>query len=213
MRGLVLPLAIVASLFFGSTAASVAPRTMVTANVTPFTADEHLRGDLRVVREVRGTCQPGSDSLPNDVYRCFFGNTVIDPCWRDWRTSAPAVVCLDEPWARTAIRIRLAAAPPPTSGHSDLRAEPWGITLRSGARCIAFQGAHPTLTGKEGAPWIDYACSKTLVLVRGINRSRATWTIRAARATHQLSHPFTLIGPVAIRTAWFGGNNPLSHRP
>ena len=186
---------------------------MIATNVTPFTADGHLRRGLQVAREARGSCEPGSDSLPNNVYRCFFGNTVADPCWRDWRASDPAVVCLEEPWARTVIRLRLTAPPEPSSGHSDLRTEPWGITLRSGARCLASQGAHDTLTGKGGAPVIDYDCSKTLALVRGINRSGATWTIRAARFTHQLSHPYTLIGPAAIQTAWYGGNNPLSHRP
>jgi hypothetical protein len=105
------------------------------------------------------------------------------------------------------------APPQRSNGHSDLGSEPWGITLRSGARCLALQGAHDTLTGKGGAPVIHYSCSRTLVLVRGVNRSRATWTIRAARVTHQLSRPYALIGWVAIGAAWFGGNNPLSHHP
>jgi hypothetical protein len=213
MRGFALPLTIVAVFVFGPTAASAVPRTTIRAGVTPFTADGHLRSALRVTREAPGSCGPGSDSLPNNVYRCFSGHNVLDPCWRDWRASVPAVVCLEEPWARTVVRLRLTAPPEPSSGHSDLGAEPWGITLRSGARCLAFQGAHDTLTGKEGAPWIDYYCGKTLALVRGINRSRATWTIRAARVTHRLSHPYTLIGRVAIQTAWYGGNNPLAHRP
>ena len=198
---------------FGTTVASASPRTAIVANVTPFTADGHLRGGLHVVRAVSGNCEPGSDSLPNNVYRCFFGHTVVDPCWRDWRASAPAVVCLEEPWAQTVIRLRLAAPPTPSSGHDNPNVEPWGITLRSGTRCLAFQGAHDTLTGKEGAPVIDYYCSKTLALVRGIDRSSATWTIRAARITHELAHPYALIGRVAIQTAWYGGNNPLSHRP
>lgn len=208
-----LPLTIVALLLSGSTAASAVSRTTIAADVTPFTADGHLRGDLHVARQARGNCEPGSDSLPNNVYRCFFGNTIVDPCWRDWRARAPAVVCLEEPWAHTVVRLRLAAVPQASSGHSDLRAEPWGITLGSGERCLAFQGAHDTLTGKEGAPVIDYYCSKTLALVRGVDRSHATWTIRAARITHRLSQPYVLIGPVTIKTAWYGGNDPLSHRP
>jgi len=212
MRGFGLPLMTIAALF-GLTPASVAPRTVITANVTPFTTDGHLRSGLRIAREMRGTCGPGSDSLSNNVYRCFFGNTVVDPCWRDSRASDPAVVCLEEPWARSVVRLRLTAPPEPSSGHSDLGIEPWGITLRSGARCLAAQGAHDTLTGKYAAPVIDYYCSNTLALVRGINRSHATWTIRAARITHLLTHPYALVGRVAIQTAWYGGNNPLSHRP
>jgi hypothetical protein len=209
-----LVLAAVAALVLVSTASgSGAPRTGIVVNVTPFTGDGHLRGGLRIAREARGTCEPGSDSLPNNVYRCFFGNTIVDPCWRDWRSSAPSVVCLEEPWAGTVIRLRLTAPPPRSRGHSDLSGEPWGITLSSGARCLALQGAHDTLTGREGAPVIDYYCGKTVALVRGVNRTHTDWTIRAARITHQLSHPYALIGWVPIKTAWFGGNNPLSSRP
>ena len=69
------------------------------------------------------------------------------------------------------------------------------------------------MTGTEGSAVIDYYCGRTLALVRGIDRSRQTWAIRAARITHQLSRPYALIGRVTIRTAWFGGNNPLSHHP
>jgi hypothetical protein len=159
MRGFAVVPTIVAAVLFGSTAASVPPRTVIRANLTPFTADGHLRSGLRVAREARGSCDPGSDSLPNNVYRCFSGHNVLDPCWRDWRAPAPVVICLEEPWARTVVRLRLTATPDPSSGHSDLGSEPWGITLRSGARCLAFQGAHDTLTGKEGAPVIDYYCS------------------------------------------------------
>lgn len=213
MRALVLLASVTAAILVGAATACGTPRTVIVANVTPFTADGHLRSGLRVAREARGSCEPGSDSLPNNVYRCFFGNTIVDPCWRDWRASAPAVDCLGEPWARAVIRLRLGDPPAPSSGHTDLSGEPWGIRLRSGARCLAFQGAHDTLAGKEGAPVIDYYCGTTLALVRGIDRSHATWTIRAARITHQLSRPYRLVGRVAIQTAWFGGNNPLSHRP
>jgi hypothetical protein len=67
--------------------------------------------------------------------------------------------------------------------------------------------------GTPQAPVVDYYCSRRLALVRGIDRRHPTWTIRAARINHNLSHPYTLIGRVAIGTAWFGGNNPLSHHP
>jgi hypothetical protein len=188
-------------------------RTMVVADVTPFTVDGYLRGGLRVALRTSGSCGPGSDVLPNDVYRCGYRNWIVDPCWRDFRSAAPTVVCLGEPWGRTVIQLRLAAPPAPSSGRPNLKAEPWGITLVSGARCLAFQGAHDRLTGREGSPPIDYYCSKTLALVRGIDRGHPVWTIRAARITHQLSHPYVLIGPVSIKAAWFGGNNPLTHHP
>ena len=194
-------------------AIGASPRTAIVANVTPFTADGHLRSDLRIVETMKGSCDPGSDALPNNVYRCGSGNLILDPCWRDYRAAAPTVICLGAPWDRTVIRLQLAATPLPSQGHANLKAEPWGITLRSGARCLAFQGAHDTVTGKEGSPWIDYYCGRTLALVRGIDRSHPAWTIRAARITNQLSHPYALIGRVTIKTAWLGGNNPLSHHP
>jgi hypothetical protein len=196
-----------------ATASEGSPRTVIVANVTPFTSDGHLRHGLRAVREARGSCGPGSDVLPNDVYRCGFGNAIVDPCWRDYRASVPTVVCLAAPWANTAIRLLLATPPARSTGHTKLNGEPWGVTLRSGARCLAFQGAHDTLTGREGAPVIDYYCGQTLALVRGIDRSHRTWTIRAARITKRLSRPYALIGRVSIKKAWFGGNDPLSHRP
>ena len=48
MRRFALPVTIVAALF-GSATASVAPPTVIIAKVTPFSADGHLRGDLRVL--------------------------------------------------------------------------------------------------------------------------------------------------------------------
>ena len=214
-RPVLLPFVLgVAAVSAAAVATGASPRTTVVTNVTPFTADGHLRSGLRVVRQATGICGPGSDALPNDVYRCHFDSLIVDPCWRDYRAVAPAVVCLEEPWGRTVIRLRLATAPAPSSGRANLKAEPWGIHLRSGTRCLAFQGAHDTLTGKEGGAVIDYYCGRTLLaLIRGIDRSHPTWTIRAARITHRFSHPYKLIGRVAIETAWFGGNNPLSHHP
>ena len=191
-------------------AAGGSPRTVIVRDVTPFRADGHLRSGLRVVRATDGTCGPGSDVLPNDVYRCSFDHSVVDPCWREARAAVPAVVCLGAPWARTVIRLRSTGALPRSSGRTNLKAEPWGITLRSGTRCLAFQGAHDTVTGREGAAVVDYYCSGTLALVRGIDRSHRVWTIRAARITHRPAHPYALLGRVAIKTAWFGGNNPRS---
>jgi hypothetical protein len=213
MRLVALPATLVAAFFVGSGPGSVTPRTVVRTKVTPIDAHGDLRAGLRVSREAHGSCEPGSASLPNNVYRCFSGNFVVDPCWRDWLAVVPTVICLEEPWAETVVRLRLSAPPKPASGRSDLGTEPSGITLRSGRRCLAAQGAHDTLTGKGDGPVIDYYCGKTLALVRGINRSRAAWTIRAARITHHLSHAYALVGWVPIKTAWYGGNDPLSHRP
>lgn len=132
MRLVALPATLVAAFFVGSGPGSVTPRTVVRTKVTPIDAHGDLRAGLRVSREAHGSCEPGSASLPNNVYRCFSGNFVVDPCWRDWLAVVPTVICLEEPWAETVVRLRLSAPPKPASGRSDLGTEPSGITLRSG---------------------------------------------------------------------------------
>jgi hypothetical protein len=215
LRRLILALAVLglAAVPIAAVAHPGSSRATVVTTVTPFTADGHLRGDLRVVQQSPGTCGPGSDTLANDVYRCSYDGMVIDPCWRDYRAAGPWVVCLNHPWGRAVVRLRLASAPVASHGRANSNAEPWGVQLASGARCLAYQGAHDTMTGREGGAVIDYYCSANLALVRGIDRSRSSWTIRAARVTHRPSRPYTFIGRVAIKIAWFGGNNPLSHHP
>ena len=176
-------------------------------DVTPFAKDGSLRAGVRVTETKHGTCEPGSDALPNDVYRCNFANYVVDPCWRDRHAVRPSVVCLIRPWDTTALRILLSARLPQSTGQADLRAEPWAIRLRTGKRCIVLQGAHDTVTGKGGGGVIDYSCGSNLFLIRGIDRRQKTWRIRAARSTPHAVAPYSFAGWVPIETAWFGGNN------
>src|SRR4051794_28399747 len=72
-------------------------RTQVVAGVSPFTVANSLREGVRVTQTKRGHCEPGSDVLPNNVYRCGYGNFIVDPCWRDRRFARPSVVCLVRP--------------------------------------------------------------------------------------------------------------------
>lgn len=197
-------------------ARAASTRTEIIANVTPFTHTGALRAGTRVVHKWRGMCEPGSDVLSSDVYRCFSHNLILDPCWRDFRASRPSVICLEQPWADSVVRLQLKSAPPATSGRPNLKAEPWGIRLGSGARCLAVQGAHDSYVPKHGKPVvIDYSCGSRgkLLLLRGIDRKHSVWTIRAVRYTGKLSRPYTWAGRVGIRAVWFGGNNPLARRP
>ncbi|MDX6504535.1 MAG: hypothetical protein QOE29_1660, partial [Gaiellaceae bacterium] len=142
------------------------------------------------------------------------GDRGLDPCWRDFRAHSPSVLCLIRPWDRTVVRLRLRSVPAHAQrGPSQKGEAPWGIQIRSGARCLAFQGAHDTVSGREGSPRIDYHCGGSLVLVRGIDASGRAWTIREARYTHRLDHPYKLLGRVTIATAWYGANNPLTRKP
>lgn len=198
---------------------AAAGRTEVVTDVTPFSRTGQLRPGARVARVERGTCWPGSDVLWNNVYRCISRNAIMDPCWRDFRASRPSAICMLEPWSHSATRLNLKAAPPPTSGRPNLKAEPWGIETASGARCLAAQGAHDSYVPKHGRPAVvDYYCGwgirkGELVLLRGIDRKHPAWTIRSARYTGKFPWDYKWAGHRAIRIAWFGGNNPLSHRP
>lgn len=185
---------------------AAATRTQVIAHVTPFEAGGGLRKDLHIAYQRTGTCEPGSDVLPNDVYRCTAGNGIYDPCWRDYRSRKLAVVCLGQPWSHSVVRLVLTANPGRSSrGTATL---PWGIQLDSGARCIAVQGAHDTVTGKGGGAVLDYSCGNDLYLLRGVNRTRPLWTIRAAHCLPR-RRPCSILGPQPISIVWFGGNNPF----
>jgi hypothetical protein len=173
---------LLAGLFSSGGAASDAAGTQVVARVTPFAADGELRGGLRIVAHGTGICEAGSDAVYSAAYRCFSSHRVLDPCWRDHRRAKPVVVeCLLTPWAKTVVQLTLNTSPGPTTGTTATRGKPWGIQLATGQRCIALQGAHDTANHKEGGIPIDYSCGGTLVLLRGVDRSSSTWTIRAAR--------------------------------
>jgi hypothetical protein len=152
--------------------------------------------------------------LTNGVYRCSSGNWLLDPCWRDSSATRPAVICMGKPWAHAVLRLLLKTNLSPTSGRTNLKAEPWGIRTASGARCLVFEGAHDSVQGPRGRLFVvDYNCGSgskmpQLALLRGIDRSGATWRIRAVLYTGKRGHPYTWRGWVAVRTAWFGRNNP-----
>lgn len=192
-----------------SSMAAAATATRIVARVTPFAADGSLRGGLHVAARGTGTCEPGSDALSSAVYRCFSSNRVLDPCWRDHRRAKPVVVvCLLTPWAKSVVELTLNANRGSTTGTSTTRGEPWGIELTTGQLCIALQGAHDTVNHRGGGIPIDYSCGGTLVLLRGVDRSSSTWTIRAART--RSPQPDVIVGSRTIKVAWFGGNSPRS---
>jgi hypothetical protein len=194
--------------------AAVAPPTHVVARVTPFTSTGALRPGLHVAQQRSGRCETGSDSVPTDVYRCSFGNVVADPCRREYRSVRPAVVCPQRPWDTNVVRVLLhsvAEGSPPSK--QPLAAEPWGIELTSGARCLAAQGAHAVVVHEGRQSVVDYDRTNKLALLRGLARSGTTWTIRAIRWSScvrpRSGFPrCPAVGSVPIEIAWFGGNNP-----
>jgi hypothetical protein len=142
-----------------------------------------------------------------EVYRCFAGNYVYDPCWAD---SAGGVMCMESPWAPSIVHLAAPRIPPGVDvATTDLDA-PWGVQLTSGARCVAVQGAHDKFAGK----FIDFGCSggpvRGLALLRGVNRSNRYWTYQ----TVIYKGSTVVAGPTAaVATAWYAGPSPTSAVP
>jgi len=165
--------------------------------VGPVTAAGTRASGYRVTRRVSGaSCSAGSEAI-GQAYRCFAGNGVYDPCW-GVKTSSPTVLCVAEPWLRTAAELRVKAAlgPIPAEGGGGA-GEPWGVQLASGQRCVIAQGAHGAFHGQV----IDYYCSPGLSLLRGLNLRAVPWTARSV-----LDRSGTLVsGPAEkIKIAWYG---------
>ncbi|MHB1536506.1 MAG: hypothetical protein ACYC1D_18225, partial [Acidimicrobiales bacterium] len=150
-----------------------------------------------------GHCAAGSDVIGNvEVYRCFSGNGVYDPCWAD---TAGGVLCMAAPWSTTAVHIPAAGIPPGVDVTSTNLGSPWAVQLTSGGRCIAMQGAHSSYQGKV----IDFGCSggptPGLALLRGVDRSAQYWTYQSVVS----SGAALSAGPTeSVSTAWYAGPAP-----
>jgi hypothetical protein len=181
-------------------------------NVSPVTsAGAAVRG-YRVTSHAAGaSCEPGSEAI-GQAYRCFAGNGVYDPCWAE-KAATPTVLCVADPWLHTAAELKVSSplsAIPSESGAStgqpstgqpgtgqSWAGEPWGVQLTSGQRCLLAQGAHNSFHGQV----IDYYCTSSLSLLRGLDHAPATWTARSVLAkSGQLAS-----GPAEkIAIAWYG---------
>jgi hypothetical protein len=165
---------------------TLAPAGTRVLAVRPVDAAGRLAAGYSVTATVKadpgsatGGCSSGSE-VAAAAYRCFGNNHFIyDPCWAEGPAHT-SVLCPDEPWSATMTRIRLSGAlePPPAPEPAD----PWGLQLSNGLRCAAVEGAHDSFNGKV----VDYACGDfqykagNMVVLRGIDRSRARWRVQTA---------------------------------
>jgi hypothetical protein len=182
--------------------------------VEPVDSNHQPVAGLRI--EERGAaqrCSAGSDFAGN-VYRCFGGHFVYDPCWKDDAdTSTTAVLCQGAPWDDHLYHLTLQQprtqsfeGPPLVVGGDNA----WGLELTTGERCLVLQGAH----GYVGNPHkelpetrvIDYYCQSktgkqdTRVLLRDIDRSNPRWRIATAYSTKR---GYKLGPKVGIAKAWY----------
>jgi hypothetical protein len=157
----------------------------------------------RISLDVRGKCEPGSDSVPGPVYRCFEANSILDPCWAD-RAHSGSVLCMQEPWADSVVKLDTGHRLPVSSGRVPAgHAYPWGVKLTDGEKCLAEQGAHDMFRGRV----VDYGCGHTfhLVLLRGMHRSSEPWSFDSATWT---GTKYTTGPTETVSIAWYGGPPP-----
>jgi len=176
-------------------AGAAAARTQ-TAYVRPVTsAGAPIEGYRVTSSAPDASCEPGSEAI-GEGYRFSAGNYLYDPCWAE-KAATPTVLCLADPWLRTVAELRLNSALPAIPREDGASVEPWGLQLADGNRCLLAQGAHNPFDGTV----LDYYCTSGLALLRGLNRTRATWTARSVVDTHgKLSG-----GPTEkIVIAWYG---------
>lgn len=154
-------------------------------------ADGQLRGRFTVAANGRGYCWTYSFMNPR-AYRCFKGNSIMDPCWKE--SDRNSVACLLQPWSTRVTRLRLTKRLPRTSNGS---AGIWGLRLGGGigANCLAVTGA---------TIWIDnlpvtYFCPRGWVLLDSPDRHRGLWTIKTAKSVGTHYEPR---GRRPLSTAW-----------
>lgn len=184
----------------GGSGASVIPSAPGTqqVSVSPVTITGAPASGYRVTTHAaNASCSAGSEAI-GKAYRCFAGNTVYDPCWAE-KASTPTVLCVADPWLRTEAQLRVSAplTPIPSAEGGAGIGEPWGLQLANGQRCVLAQGAHSLFDGKV----IDYFCSDTLFLLRGLDMAAHTWT---ARSVVDKSGTLSAGPSEKIDIAWYG---------
>jgi hypothetical protein len=196
-----------ASITFILTGAAGAPASGLSATKVIYVAPVNQSGQplpgLGISFDVRGHCEPGSDSAPGPTYRCFEANSILDPCWAD-SSHAGSVLCLEEPWSKTVTQLDTGHTLPASSYPVPKSlGYPWGVKLANGEECLAEQGAHDMFRGR----FVDYSCGHMfhLVLLRGMHRSHEPWSFDSAIWTGQ----GYVTGPrETVKIAWYGGPAP-----
>jgi hypothetical protein len=168
-----------AALVVASTgAAATAPTQRLV--YSPFATDGSLLASLKVTTHEGGTCNTGSYVIARkETYRCFDGNQIHDPCFRDARASTasgePVVACVNAPWSTHVLSLHLAASPLSTFQVKPGGA-PWALQLTAGPRCVFGEGATNVVHGLR----LNYFCGATRFLFGTPRVSQPTWRIRMA---------------------------------
>jgi hypothetical protein len=93
-----------------------------------------------------GTCFTSSITVATrSAYRCLSGNNLLDPCFVVPGHGGRAVDCYADPWTG-AVRLKLTKALPKPGAPLKI-ADPWGMRLVDGTRCVVATGTAPLLHG------------------------------------------------------------------
>jgi hypothetical protein len=170
--------------------------TTTVRRVRLLDAHGHLRARYVVVATRRGHCWTTS-FVNGHLYRCFQGNLVRDPCWKE--SGRRSVVCPVRPWSSRVTRLRLTKGLPDTAAAGPRL---WALRLGGvGVSCVVSMGAG----GLVGNHPISYLCQRGWVLLgAGPNRTRALWTMLSAR---WVKDHYELRGRKSLPTAW----KPVAH--
>jgi hypothetical protein len=196
----------------GQLRAASGPGTLV--YWSPFTAAGTIKPSLSV-RAIAGSSSPankciaGSDTIGVAGYRCFAGNGVYDPCWRDGPGATQEVVCALDPWTESLVRFAV-----PNLLYADgvpwgpLVTGPraaWGIVLADGTRCSVLDGARDSVGAPGKSSVVSYSCGGGLYLLDLPKLEDGVLKMGSAR---YIGGKYTLLGDVAVAQAILGGLPP-----
>jgi hypothetical protein len=194
MRRLTLPTLTLAVSFLLAASAAGSVRATTVHHFVAFEGGR-LAAGLQATRSASGYCWEGSIADGrSDAWRCFLGNSILDPCFSRGLSSKPYVVCPAAPWSARVTLLRLTKPLPLSSRNKGGRvaAWPWGIVTSNRQRCLMVTGASSRIAGQ----WISYYCKSGGSLLGKPNRHAPTWTIFfAAKGSNHLTR-------IAITDAW-----------
>jgi hypothetical protein len=125
-----------------------------------------------------------------DAYRCFAGNSLLDPCFAS-PDKRLVLECYLAPWSRP-IELRVRTLPSASSPLTITR--PWAIQLAAGARCVATNGTPNLVRGVA----LSYACPDGFAGLR-------TTTGRTLTALYRATDGLVRVSRVTI--AWSAATN------
>ena len=190
---------------FWLTPAAAARSAMVTTQVMhfePFLSTGAIAPGYAVTANKNGYCWTDSIASPRaDAYRCFRGNEIFDPCFRN--PAKTQVACALGVTPKRVLLLTLTKRLPhvsPSHGH-----QAWNLVM-GGHVPYAGRGLHRLHTDcgfLTGATWAwhgkraNFGCTDHRTLFGHANTSTQPWTIRAGFGLHP--H----IRWESIRQAWF----------